>query len=431
MNHIIAITRKDLRLILADRSGFFTSLAVPIILAGVFGMAFSGLGGESKPFTVAIIDEDDSPTSRDFAKRLDDLEAVVVTHPPLAQAREEVKRGKIVAAITLPKGFGERLTSGLFGGDRPNLLMALDPSRRMEGGILTGLLIRDAFECIGGRLMDPTEGIAQVQRGIDALVADSMPEERKAPLRDLLLSSKKALEDYQARRKAGSDAGGGDGGFSLTEPFTVTQESLAPEAAENPSSYAIEFPAVAAMFVLFGAMNGALAFVREKNAGTMRRLLQGPVTRGEIVLGKSGAVVVMGVIQATVMFLAAALIFGVRPNGSIVGLAVMIVLTAIAAAALAMFLAAAGESEGMVHGIALLVILIMSALGGSMFPLVFMPEWMQQVAGVTLNKWAIDGFNSVVWRGLPLTAILPNAAVLLGYSAVLFLLGRRLFRWKI
>ncbi|MBI3096996.1 MAG: ABC transporter permease [Planctomycetes bacterium] len=163
----------------------------------------------------------------------------------------------------------------------------------------------------------------------------------------------------------------------------------------------------------------------------LRRLLQGPVTRGEIVLGKSGAVLVMGVVQATVMFLAAALLFGVRPNGSYLGLGLMILLTASAAAALAMFLAAVGESEGMVHGVALLVILVMSALGGSMFPLVFMPAWMQQVAGITLNKWAIDGFNSVVWRGQGLTAVLPNAAVLLVYSAALFLLGRRMFRWKI
>lgn len=429
MTRILAITRKDLRLILADRSGFATSLMVPIILAGLFGMAFSGANGDTKPFTVAIIDRDDSPLSREFSKRLDDLESIVITHPPIEEAREAVKRGKIVAAITLPAGFGERLPTALFGGDRPNLVLMLDPSRRVEGGILQGLLIRNAFECIGTRLASPAEGIALVQRGLNSLAADPLPEERKAPLRDLLLASKKALEDYQARPGAG--VGNGSGGFSLSEPFTVTSEPIAPDAAENPSSYAIEFPAVAAMFVLFGAMNGALAFVREKNTGTLRRLLQGPVTRGEIVLGKSGAVLVMGVVQATVMFLAAALLFGVRPNGSYLGLGLMILLTASAAAALAMFLAAVGESEGMVHGVALLVILVMSALGGSMFPLVFMPAWMQQVAGITLNKWAIDGFNSVVWRGQGLTAVLPNAAVLLVYSAALFLLGRRMFRWKI
>ncbi|MBI3097522.1 MAG: PD40 domain-containing protein, partial [Planctomycetes bacterium] len=102
MTRILAITRKDLRLILADRSGFATSLMVPIILAGLFGMAFSGANGDTKPFTVAIIDRDDSPLSREFSKRLDDLESIVITHPPIEEAREAVKRGKIVAAITLP-----------------------------------------------------------------------------------------------------------------------------------------------------------------------------------------------------------------------------------------------------------------------------------------------------------------------------------------
>jgi ABC-2 type transport system permease protein len=79
-----------------------------------------------------------------------------------------------------------------------------------------------------------------------------------------------------------------------------------------------------------------------------------------------------------------------------------------------------------------LTILIMSAVGGSMFPRFLMPEKIQKLGLVTLNAWALDGFLKVFWREEPLLQLWPQVAVLLGASLVLFAIARRVARrWEI
>ena len=73
----------------------------------------------------------------------------------------------------------------------------------------------------------------------------------------------------------------------------------------------------------------------------------------------------------------------------------------------------------------------MSALGGSMFPRVFMTPGMQKAGLVTFNAWALDGYVKVFWREAPLVALLPQVGMLAGFLVV-FLALARLFarRWE-
>jgi ABC-2 type transport system permease protein len=56
---------------------------------------------------------------------------------------------------------------------------------------------------------------------------------------------------------------------------------------------------------------------------------------------------------------------------------------------------------------------------------------MQKAGLVTFNAWALDGYIKVFWREAPLSALLPQVAVLAGFLAV-FLALARLFarRWE-
>jgi hypothetical protein len=79
-----------------------------------------------------------------------------------------------------------------------------------------------------------------------------------------------------------------------------------------------------------------------------------------------------------------------------------------------------------------LVILSISALGGSMFPRFLMPEGLKKLSLVAFNSWALEGFLDVLWRDLGPAAVLPEIAVLLGWSALFFVLARRLARrWEL
>ena len=66
-----------------------------------------------------------------------------------------------------------------------------------------------------------------------------------------------------------------------------------------------------------------------------------------------------------------------------------------------------------------------------MFPRFLMPPGIQKIGLFTINAWAIDGFTKVFWRDMPVSALGPQIAVLLGIGTALFLIARRLARrWE-
>ena len=79
-----------------------------------------------------------------------------------------------------------------------------------------------------------------------------------------------------------------------------------------------------------------------------------------------------------------------------------------------------------------LVVLSLSAIGGSMFPRFLMPAGLQKAGLVLFNSWALDGFTNVFWRELPLSSLALPAVVLIGWGIVFFVVARQLTkRWEI
>jgi ABC-2 type transport system permease protein len=71
-----------------------------------------------------------------------------------------------------------------------------------------------------------------------------------------------------------------------------------------------------------------------------------------------------------------------------------------------------------------LVIMGMSALGGSMFPYDNMPAAMQAIAPWTINHWAIQGFTELVFEEGTVAAVSTHLAVLFGVGAAANVLAR-------
>jgi ABC-2 type transport system permease protein len=100
-------------------------------------------------------------------------------------------------------------------------------------------------------------------------------------------------------------------------------------------------------------------------------------------------------------------------------------------AAFGMFLASICRTRAQLGALSTLLILTMSAIGGSMFPRFLMPEAMQKAGLWTINAWAIDGFTKVFWRDLPVKDLWPQVGVLLAIGIVLFVVARRIARrWE-
>jgi ABC-2 type transport system permease protein len=105
--------------------------------------------------------------------------------------------------------------------------------------------------------------------------------------------------------------------------------------------------------------------------------------------------------------------------------------TAFAVAAFGMLLASAYHTRAQLGALSTLLILIMSSIGGSMFPRYLMPESIQKAGLFTINAWAIDGFTKVFWRDLPVSDLWPQVSVLVAVGVALFLIARRIARrWE-
>jgi ABC-2 type transport system permease protein len=82
----------------------------------------------------------------------------------------------------------------------------------------------------------------------------------------------------------------------------------------------------------------------------------------------------------------------------------------------------ADRSREQLNGFGSVVVLGMSAIGGSMIPRMFMPDWLKQVGFLTINGWAYDGFMDLV-TGRGFAAMALELFVLLAAGIVLATIG--------
>jgi ABC-2 type transport system permease protein len=202
---------------------------------------------------------------------------------------------------------------------------------------------------------------------------------------------------------------------------------------ENKKNNTISFyaAAIGVMFLLFTASGAAGALLDEVESGTLDRVLSSHVTMTTLMLGKLTFNSLLAFSQLVVMFVWGWAVFKLDFWTHIPGFIVMGVFTALAVAAFGMLLASICRTRAQLGGLSTIVILIMSSIGGSMFPRFLMPEAMQKAGLFTINAWAIDGFTKIFWRDEPVSHLWPQVLVLAGVAVVLFSIARRVARrWE-
>jgi linearmycin/streptolysin S transport system permease protein len=203
------------------------------------------------------------------------------------------------------------------------------------------------------------------------------------------------------------------------------------ETKKNPT-VAFYAAGIGVMFLLFSAAGAGGALIEEAESGTLDRILSTRVSMTKLLLGKLLYLATLAAMQLTVMFVWGALVFHLELASHLAGFAIMTVVTALAASTFGLLLAAISRSRMQLVALSNLSILAMSAVGGSMFPRFLMPESIQKIGLLTLNAWAIDGFQKVFWREEPLVNLWPQVSVLLAASVLLFAICRRLARrWDV
>ena len=222
---LLALIKKDLKLFRADRRAVIVTVALPALLALMFGFIFRGARGEVHVKT-RVVDLDGSPASQR-------LTAALAADPVLGAkpaAREEVddliRRGSIDVAVVIPRQFVARAAAG----DQP------------------------AIELVAGATSAAEAGIARGR--IDGAVAGAIAPD---------------LGDDFARCSAAAP------------PYsTVTKPPAGSDTTYDGAAHALAGMGV--QFILIGAVDSAVGMLNERQRGLFRRLRTAPVSYTHLTL---------------------------------------------------------------------------------------------------------------------------------------------------
>jgi len=383
------------------RTEILLTFVVPIAFFTIFAFIFDeqiGLG-KSPRVNLALVDEDDTELSREFVSALAEWETLRIYAPAehaeglfvftsTEPARDLVLGGTLPLAVVIPEGWTASLTNPEKGA--VSLLLLADSSDPVATQVVTALLRQTSGQIMGERAR-------QQIRSFLSLSPDQFAE---SPV------------------------------SLFAAPVAIDVVDLFAADKSNPvvSMYAA---GIAVMFLLFGAVGNSGTLLEEEENQTLERLMCSELSMVQLLAGKWLLMTIVGIIQVTIMFAWAQLAFGVDLLGHLSGFAVMTVVTAGAASSFALALAALCRNRAQLNAVAVILILCMSALGGSMVPRYVMSETMQQIGRITFNAWALDGYIKVFWRNLSIGELAPELTVLTVTAIVLFGVARLLARrWE-
>jgi ABC-2 type transport system permease protein len=428
---IFALIRNDIRLYFADRRAVLVGILVPIFIAAFFGYVFGGSGknADAGRIPIAVIDEDQSTVSRAITTDLTADKLLQVTLLDRAAAREQVKAGKQNAAAVFPKGFGERTTKAIFSGrDKPQVPLLVDPSQTAGARIIEGLLAQYSMQEISKEAFTGVSG----RKAIDDLLADldrQEPTSTSSDLRTLLQTARKLNEVRDTATPGGPD-GSVQRGFGLSIPYTIAPTEVTARDTTPYNGYAHSFAGMTVQFILFAGIDAGILLLLTRERGIWQRLRSAPLRRTEFILARALATTLLGLFQFTLIYLAAALVFKVRIEGSWLGFIGVGVAFCLLNAAFGLMLATLGRSAPTTRGFAIMATLLLVMVGGAWVPAFVFPRWLQNVSLYAPTRWAIDGLDGATWRGLPFSSAVLPIIVLLGSAAVCLAVAMWRFRWE-
>jgi ABC-2 type transport system permease protein len=368
-----------------DRAGLALVFVLPPLVFIVFASVFSAGASGRLDIKVGFFDQIDSADSQRLVYGLQRrLGGRLTRLPNVAALEDAIESGRVDAGLVLQGDLATTTTP---------ITVLIHPGRKAAGEVLT----------------------AQV----NAAAAQDLPElmlRREIARLDPLL----ALTPEQVSRSARVP-------FPIASAPPFAAQRILPGGDPLVIYYA---GAVSILFLMFTAMQGAMSLIDERRAGLSLRL--GLSTGGVAPLlgGRMLWLTALGVIQALVLFLVAAAVYGAPLLTHLAAWAATAACAAAASAGIALALAAACSTREQAQPISTFTFLILAAIGGSMAPRFLMPEALQTLGWLTPHTWVIEAYQTVLWRGLVNRTVLEAWTVLAsfavaGFLAALCLEGRR------
>ncbi len=389
--HIIAA--KDLKIVMRDRNALLLLFFIPMVIISVAGLA---LGGESDDIEidVLIVDLDNDEVSRGLVEFLEEIDILNVDMESNEfAARDMVKNKEYGSLIIIPLGFTESVMTGHDTG----LLIIVNPTEESFNTVVEKIVEGYASRISTNVVVVKTAG------------AYGIPAHTEEQILEIVDTAEE---------------------FVQPPPVDVIIESTTSNLVEF-SPFTQYVPGFAVMFLLFTAVqSGAISLIKEQEAGTLRRLVTAPISKAEIIGGKIASTFIRGFVQLTVLIYFGHVVFDLDLGSDILALLVLIAAVTMASTGLGLLVAVHVKTVDQADSVSLLLVMIMSAIGGSWWPLSVQPQFMQDLAHFTITAWAMDGFYDLLYFDQGLAGILDEVKWLVLMMIIFFGIAVRRFKFE-
>jgi len=370
--HSYRLGVKDLVVFARDRMRLVTFVIMPIFMMVMVGFVFPSQGA-LKNVPLGIVNLDQGSTGAQIA--------TVLQHPSLeqgeklfeitylkseSQAVEQIKKQVINGAIVIPADF----SSTIAGGSQGTVTVITDQSNPqvsiMIGGVLDKVMSELSTHLAAEEIVSLVPGVAS-------------PE-------------------------------------ALVKPFVVETKGVAPG---KPNYFEFMAPGLMAMVIMMAAMTGLAGSIsRERELGTLDGILSAPISRLSIVLGKSFAQGVRGLLQAVVTLILAVVLFGVAIHGSLWLLALLLLLTVFSFIGIGIMISAIAAEQETAMTIMMTLTFPMIFLSGAFFPIQQMPTAMQWISKAIPLTYAVGALRKCIVLGTGMSGMLTEVWVMLGFGVL-------------
>jgi len=171
-----------------------------------------------------------------------------------------------------------------------------------------------------------------------------------------------------------------------------------------------------------------LAMTRERERGTMENLLAMPVLPIEVMSGKMVPYIFIGLIQATIILLAAIYFFGVPFFGSVVALYAVSLLFIAANLTVGITVSSLAKNQLQAMQLTFFYFLPSILLSGFMFPFRGMPEWAQALGSLLPATYFMRLVRSILLKGSGWADLWPNIWPMMIFTVVLMGVAVKFYR---
>jgi len=219
---------------------------------------------------------------------------------------------------------------------------------------------------------------------------------------------------------------GADNALAIVKPYDVETKGIVPG---NPNYFQFVAPGIIAMVVMMSLMTALpRAISHEKEVGTLDGMMAAPVNRLSILLGKTIAQMVRGMLQGVIILVLAVTLFGVTIYGSVPLIFALLLLGVFSFVGLGIVITSFAKNEETAAMMMMTIMFPMMFLSGVFFPIQQMPWFMQDISKVLPLTYATRALRKVMTLGAGIPAIATELAVLIGFGAVMILIAVPVFR---